>query len=340
MKKNLGTILVAMLAITSVAILGYKNTETLKFIGNNTSISRFILGYETGIRFALAYAQEVEVQELQKLEYEKESSLIPEDDEENKTIIDDDQNVEYGTIDIKNLTSIEVDTDEMLKNPYDLGVGFNMVFPQVLIIHTHGTESYTMVEGDDYEESDERRTTDEDYGVQKLAKMLCTQLMYSGINTIYASELHDYPSYEGSYDRSLDTVTYYLEKYPTIKMVIDIHRDAVLESTGVHWSAETTIDDEQVAQIMMVVGSNQSGLTHDNYMTNLNVAVNIHNQISEKYDGIMRSIYLSKSRYNQHLCVGQILVEIGASGNTQEQAEKAITIFGEGLVDYFGIFEN
>lgn len=330
MRKNtVFTLMVCTFVILLVIFFANSQKYNLYKFGSNFSLSKYILMYETGINFKESTT-----------EYNKtiaESSFIPNFSQIVANPLSDLEDFEYetkSTFDIKNNTDKIIDVDELLTNPYDLGIELDSNEPQVLVFHTHGTESYAKLDTDTYEESGDARTLDYDYNISVIARTLTNSLNSAGIYTLYSDEIHDYPSYVQSYSNSLVTVSDYLAKYPSIKLVIDVHRDAIVTGDGVHHKETVTINGEEASKVMVVIGSNGSGLDHENYMTNLNVGANIHNTINSKYDGLMRNLFFSNSRYNQHLSVGQILVEIGYSGNTLDEAKAGIKYFAHGLIDY------
>lgn len=111
-----------------------------------------------------------------------------------------------------------------------------------------------------------------------------------------------------------------LKKYPTIQIVLDVHRDAIIGSDGTSYAKKTEIDGEQVAQIMLVVGTNDMGLTHPDWKKHLTLAVQIQKNMLGIDSGLPRAIDLRRQRFNEHATPGSLLVEVGTSGNTLKQA--------------------
>lgn len=331
MKKNnnLFTLIVSMVVISLVAVFAKTHVYYLYKFGSDFSVSKYIIMLETGINFdevSQTFSHGV-----------FESAFIPSFVNVPSNPLENVEDFEYetnSTFSIMNRTSKIIDKSAIIDNPYDLKIEVNSDEPQVLIFHTHGTESYQKGEFDDYEESGDARTLHTDYNMSVIAKTLTNSLNSAGVNTLYADDIHDYPSYVESYSNSYKTVSEYLENYPSIKLVIDVHRDAVVSANGEHKKETVTINGEESARVMVVIGSDGGGLEHDYFMTNLNVGANIHNTIDSKYDGLMRDLYFTNSRYNQQLSKGQILVEVGYSGNTLEEAKNGIKYFADGLLDY------
>jgi stage II sporulation protein P len=143
-------------------------------------------------------------------------------------------------------------------------------------------------------------------------------LISDGYNVIHDKTYHDYPSYTGSYGRSLKTVSELLNQTPDTDVVINLHRDAMSDES---YAPKVKIGDEYAAQIMFVIGTNGSGLTHDNWSDNLNFAIMVQQKANEMYPGLFKPILLRNARYNQHLAKAASIIEIGATGNTLEECE-------------------
>jgi len=206
--------------------------------------------------------------------------------------------------------------------------------PQILIIHSHGSEAYTPADGTDVVWSGDHRTTDSRYNVVKVGDVMADVFADAGISVLHDRTLYDYPSYTGAYDRSLSAMQSYLAQYPSIRFILDIHRDAIEDQNGNQYKVVSTVSDtESAAQMTLVIGSDGSGLTHPDWMENLRLAVAIQEQTLSRYSTLMRPILLRNSRYNQHATTGSLLVEVGAAGNSPEEAALAGTLFAEQMVE-------
>lgn len=172
------------------------------------------------------------------------------------------------------------------------------------------------VHGYEYEATGNYRTTDLNYSVARVGTELTNYLKEKGFNVTHNTTYHDYPAYSGSYARSLDTLEGLLEGKNT-QLVFDLHRDAVGSSN--EYAPTIKINDNYVAQIMFVIGTNGGGLEHPNWVQNLKIAVKIQEKANEMYPGLFRPIIIRNSRYNQHLTNGSSIIEVGATGNTMEQ---------------------
>ncbi len=172
------------------------------------------------------------------------------------------------------------------------------------------------VHGYEYEATGNYRTTDLNYSVARVGTELTNYLKEKGFNVTHNTTYHDYPAYSGSYARSLNTLEGLLEGKNT-QLVFDLHRDAVGSSN--EYAPTIKINDNYVAQIMFVIGTNGGGLEHPNWVQNLKIAVKIQEKANEMYPGLFRPIIIRNSRYNQHLTNGSSIIEVGATGNTMEQ---------------------
>ena len=172
------------------------------------------------------------------------------------------------------------------------------------------------VHGYEYEATGNYRTTDLNYSVARVGTELTNYLKEKGFNVTHNTTYHDYPAYSGSYARSLNTLEGLLEGKDT-QLVFDLHRDAVGSSN--EYAPTIKINDNYVAQIMFVIGTNGGGLEHPNWVQNLKMAVKIQEKANEMYPGLFRPIIIRNSRYNQHLTNGSSIIEVGATGNTMEQ---------------------
>lgn len=219
---------------------------------------------------------------------------------------------------VKNETGYSVDVQKMLAE------GTPFVFdkkgPQILILHTHATESYSPEGAETYDSSESDRTQNTEKNMVKVGEEMVEIFKQKGIEVLHAKKLHDYPNYNGSYGNSLKTAEEYLKKYPSVKMILDIHRDAIVYSDGTKAKVSCTIDGQAAAQLMFVIGTDAGGLEHQNWQKNMQTAVNLQAAAEKKYPGLMRGINLRKERFNEHLTAGSMIIEVGTSGNTLSEA--------------------
>lgn len=233
-----------------------------------------------------------------------------------------------GGVFLYNRTNQAVDMTELAKTEVKL-TGDSMG-PQILIIHTHATESYTRDEQDNYEESDPYRTTDNAHNVVRVGDEMAAAFAQAGLNVLHDRTLHDYPNYNGAYTRSRETVERYLAAYPSISVVLDVHRDAIAGENDTIYKVVTKKEvAENCAQVMLVVGTQEGGGSHPNWRQNLAFAMALERQMNQDKPTLARPITLRKSHYNQQLSPGSLLVEVGAHGNTLEEAVNAARAFAE-----------
>ena len=204
--------------------------------------------------------------------------------------------------------------------------------PQVLIVHTHGSEAYTMPPGEEYVPSGDCRTTDENYSVVRVGAEIASVLRASGIRVIHDTTLHDYPRYSGAYERSLSTVEQYIERYPSIVLVLDVHRDAVSDSAGNMYKVVSGVAGLNAAQMSFVIGTDGGGLSHPHWQENLKLAVAIQQTLCADHSTLMRPITVRNSRYNQHTTTGSLLVEMGAAGNSLDEALLSARLLGAAII--------
>ena len=159
--------------------------------------------------------------------------------------------------------------------------------------------------------------------------MLTEALRSYGLEVIHDREIYDYPSYTGSYTRCGDAISEYLQQYPSIAVVIDVHRDAIGNDDVVY---KTVAEDEDTpcAQTMFVVGSDASGLHHPQWEENLRLALYLQASVHMKHPTLQRAVKLVRERYNQQLTTGSLILEVGSNGNTLQEAINAVTFFAEG----------
>lgn len=201
--------------------------------------------------------------------------------------------------------------------------------PTILIIHTHGTEAFTPTAGTQYTEyGGEYRTKDERYNMISVGAELARLLQEAGLSVIHDRTAYDLNDYLDSYDNSRAAVQQHLREHPTIKMVIDLHRDSALRADGTQWASRGTVNGQSAAKVMMVVGTN-----HANWETSLSIAEKLTVTMERNHDGMARDLNLRSQRFNQDLAMGALIAEIGAAGNTHEEAIRGVAVLAEAIVE-------
>ena len=201
--------------------------------------------------------------------------------------------------------------------------------PTVLILHSHATESYS---GGDYQETSPYHTLDTAHNMLSVGAYLATRLRTNGISVIQDTAFHDEPSYDLAYTNSRKSVEEYLKEYPTIRLVLDLHRDAYEDANGNQGAITVFSQGKSIAALMFVVGTDYSGLSHPKWQQNLSLALKLQTQLEGLCPGICRNINLRTQRFNQDLSTGALLVEVGASGNTYSEAIGAADMLAEAII--------
>lgn len=228
--------------------------------------------------------------------------------------------------------SWEVDTLSLLRQPLNWQLKGEL--PTVLILHTHGTESY---EADGtYEETSPYRTLDTDHNMVSVGDRVADLLEAGGIRVIHDRSLHDYPAYNDAYANSRQAASKILEENPSICLVLDLHRDAAEDENGNQKRSTVTVEGESCARLMMVMGSDKGNLSFPQWEQNLALAVKLQACLEQKYEGLCKPIQLVTSRYNQDLSTGALLIEVGTAGNTHREAMTAAEYLAEGILALSG----
>ncbi len=237
----------------------------------------------------------------------------------------------YSGVYLKNSTGVNIDIKKLLQKESSFKIEKNSQ-PQVLIVHTHTTETFLDKEQDYYTEDFKSRTTDNSKNMVKIGDIITEKLNQNGIKTVHATTKHDYPEYTGSYGRAANTIKSYLKKYPSIKIVLDLHRDSISDNNG-KAKLVTEINGKKAAQIMLVMGS-ETGSIKDfpNWKENLSLAFKLQQTIEAKYPTLARPIMLSSKKYNQNLTKGSLLLEFGTEVNTLSEACYSAELVGDAIV--------
>lgn len=229
---------------------------------------------------------------------------------------------------MRNSADIDMDyvAEQVLKEP-ELEISLDGS-PQVLIMHTHTTECYEPEARDRFDADFGLRTTELDKSVVAVGDEITAALEAAGVGVIHDITVHDYPRYTGAYDRSSETVERILQENPSIKIVLDIHRDAI-ESDGERYAPVCTIDGETAAQIMIICGCTNV----PQYRYNLRFGAKLQSKLESDYPGFTRPLLLAERNYNQELTKGSILIEMGSSSNSLDEALYSGRLLGMSLAE-------
>ena len=236
---------------------------------------------------------------------------------------------------IKNNTRVSAsEVAAEIENPLPFAVEWNSPEPQILIMHTHATEDYRLSAGLWFSPDDGSRSTDRNINMCAVGRVMADILNAAGLNTLHDETLNDYPSYTGSYSNSRAVVQQYLAQYPSIKIVLDVHRDAIETESGSRMAPVCTVNGRQAAQVMIICGSdNGTTVKLPNWRQNLRFAAAWETAMEGMYPGFTRSVLLSYRFYNQDLTTGSLLIEIGGHGNNLNEALYAGQLAAQGLVE-------
>ncbi len=231
--------------------------------------------------------------------------------------------VNWNNVRINNHTKYIVDLESKMQT---YAPPKKKLSPQILIVHTHGTEGYI--------ECAKSRTENKELNVVKVGETLKNKLEEYGFKVLHDPKMHDLPSYNGSYVNTLKTLNWYMENYGSIDIVLDVHRDAVEREDGSKVKVVSEQKGKKAAQVMFVVGTDECGLSHPLWQENLCLAAGLNATGEKLYPDFFRPIDLRKERFNQHLTKGSLIVEVGANGNSLEEAIYSAEILAEIINEY------
>ncbi|SCX94960.1 stage II sporulation protein P [Alkaliphilus peptidifermentans] len=219
---------------------------------------------------------------------------------------------------------LSLDTSEMPRS-----IKLEKGKPQILIYHTHGTESYRPASEGNY------HTLRKEYSVITIGEIMKEELEKRGFEVIHDTTYHDYPSYNGSYGRSLSTAEAILKKYPSIKVVFDVHRDGYdhIETNpnreNIIKNNQVDINGETVSKFQLVIGSETPNRGEVTKFAQLIKAVS-----DTKYPEFSKPVLVKPyGRFNQFLTDHYALLEVGSNANSIEEAKEAAVYLTEILAD-------
>lgn len=246
----------------------------------------------------------------------------------------------YGLVKVKNVNKTDISIEKILNERIDLSVSADK--PSVLIFHTHTTETYQILDRGFYETNFATRTKDSSKNMVRVGEEICKEIEKAGYKVIHDKEIHDL-SYNGAYAHSRKKIEEYMKKYPSIQIVLDIHRDAIQQSDGSKIKPTAVIQDKKAAQIMIISGCQEEGNPIENFPDwryNLTFAVHLQNQLEKMYQGITRPLYFCPRKYNMNVSHCSLLVEIGSDANTLEEAVYTGKCLGSALGEIMEEYEE
>ena len=226
-----------------------------------------------------------------------------------------------SAVEIYNECGAEFDKEALLARPLSFTLSRE---PCVLIIHTHGSEAYR--------DSPDYRSTDPYENMIAVGAQIAERLNAAGIPTVQDTTLHDMTlGYNDAYGQAAAAIEAWLEEYPSIQVVIDVHRDAASDNAGEQKPLLTEVEGQAMAQLMLVMGTDMGELPHENWQENLAFAMKLQAYFQSLAPGLMRQMSLRAGRYNQHMTPYSVLLEVGSAGNSMEEALASAAFAGDNL---------
>lgn len=245
-------------------------------------------------------------------------------------------NMAIENLHISNNTGLKVDLAKQLKIAPDIKfkAKSDKANPQVLIVHTHATECYYDRPASAYSSKWPVKSRDNGKNMISVGNVFAQTLEKAGIGVIHDTTQYDKDAYSGSYERCRTATENMLKKYPSICVVLDLHRDSITYDSGTKLRPIAQINGKTAAQIMICTGSNSGKVTgYDNWMSNFRFAVRLQKACETKYKGLARPMYFVSKKYNHDLCSGSLLIEIGSEANALEEAKYSASLCADALID-------
>ena len=226
----------------------------------------------------------------------------------------------------------KLDIEGLLNQKASLEIA-DMSKPTILIYHSHTTECFTLLDVGYYTESTDLKTKDSERNMVRVGDEICRVLESKGFNVIHDTEIHDL-SYNEAYSSSRKSVNEYLEKYPSIEITIDVHRDSITYSDGTKVKPTTVVNGKKAAKMMIISGCEYGSISnYPNWESNLRFSTAVVNKANEMYEGLMRPILFSERKYNLDLTKNSFLLEIGTEANTLDEACYSGRLFANALAE-------
>lgn len=237
----------------------------------------------------------------------------------------------YGSVWAQNKThEHDLDLKKVLSEPVDLKIT-DKSKPHILVFHTHTTESYMLLDRDTYSDAYITRSNDPKRNMVRVGDEICDQLEQAGFAVIHDTNIYD-STYSGAYYRSEDQIDKYMEQYPEIQVILDIHRDAIKQSDGTMVAPTAVIDGKKAAQIMIISGCQEGDITDfPDWEYNLRFAVQLQKYCQEMFPGLVRPLFFCAREYNMHKSRCSLLIEMGSDANTLDEAAYSGRMLGKAL---------
>jgi len=232
--------------------------------------------------------------------------------------------VAMDSIVLNNFTKYKIDIAKLLKEP--LNLQFSRKGPKVLVYHTHTSESYVLKASDLGKKDVPSFSSNPKNSVVRVGEELSRNMRKYGIDTLHDGTVHDKVR-DAAYGVAINTLQSYKKSYPSVKVYIDVHRDA---TTGSKLRLVKNINGRNAAQIMFVVGSDGM-LPHPDWQENLKFVLKLQQELNKKYPGLARPVRIVGKRYNQQISDGAILIEVGGDGNLLSECLESTKYLAEAL---------
>lgn len=249
------------------------------------------------------------------------------------TFTDEGVTDEFKNVRVKNTNKTKISIEKKLAEELDLSVTEKE--PAVLIYHTHTTETYQLLDRGFYAEGFAPRSSDSNKNMVRVGKAICDEIEKKGYKVIHDTSVYDKP-YTGSYYRSEDAARLILEKNPSIKITLDIHRDAIQSDSGVKTKPVATVNGKKAAQIMLITGCQEegNGITDlPQWEKNLTFALKLQQSMESSFKGLTRPVFFCDRSYNMGLTPMSLLVEVGTDANTLDEAVYSGKMLGRALAE-------
>lgn len=200
--------------------------------------------------------------------------------------------------------------------------------PTILIYHSHTTEAYSLLDVGYYMKAD-ARSNDISRNMVRVGDELVNYLEKAGFNVIHDKKIHDV-DYNASYDESRKVIEYYLEKYPSVEITIDVHRDDITYSNKTKVKPTVKVNGKKAARMMIISGCEYNRVKNfPDWEYNLRFDLAVQQKVNEKYNNLMRPILFSERKYNMYETHNSFLLEIGTDANTLDEACYSARLFGK-----------
>lgn len=256
------------------------------------------------------------------------------------TFTDDGATDSYGCVKVKNTNKTKINIESKLKEK--LGLTVNKKEPSVLVYHTHTTETYQLIDRDFYAQGFLSRSSNNNLNMVRVGKAIVEQIEKSGFKVIHDTNIYD-KTYSGAYYRSEDAAEAYLKKYPSIKITLDIHRDAIQDDYGVKTKPVAKVNGKKAAQIMIITGCQEegNGITDlPDWEKNLSFALKLQHNMENSFPGLTRPVFFCDRSYNMGLTPYSLLVEVGSDANTLDEAVYSGKMLGRAVSDLLKDYEE